>query len=232
MLDPRKTTLPRAWATDFALALRTRDVTGTAIGAALREAESHCAESGQSPQEAFGDPAAYAESLTHLPRTVESFGGKVAALAPTLLGMTGLFVALATVDAWQAGRAVGVPLGSVLALAVLTTFTLTVLGRPALLRSRWWFTLAASLTVLVATAALALATTPLLTLPVGVGAAYAVATLAASTWWSLRSRRTDPIDDPLDPVAGQGRTAELLLALTLPLGTVVAVAIALLLPGR
>ena len=67
MLDPTKTTLPKQWASEFAMALRSRDVTGAAIGDALREAEAYCADSGQAPLEAFGPAAAYADSLTDLP---------------------------------------------------------------------------------------------------------------------------------------------------------------------
>lgn len=42
------------WSEDFILELRLRGVAGDHIGAALAEADSHCAESGESAEEAFG----------------------------------------------------------------------------------------------------------------------------------------------------------------------------------
>ena len=53
MFDPGKTSLPQSWSIPFAMTLRSRAVSGDAIGAALREVESHCAESGQSPIDAL-----------------------------------------------------------------------------------------------------------------------------------------------------------------------------------
>ena len=52
-----------AWAEAFVVELRLRDVPGRTIGAALAEVESHCAESGEQAEEAFGEPVAYAVSL-------------------------------------------------------------------------------------------------------------------------------------------------------------------------
>lgn len=49
-----------AWREAFVLELRMREVAGTVIGEALAEVEAHCADSGQTPQEAFGDPVRYA----------------------------------------------------------------------------------------------------------------------------------------------------------------------------
>ncbi|MDO5696675.1 MAG: hypothetical protein Q4G51_01750 [Dermatophilus congolensis] len=55
--------LPAAWADDVILELRLRDVSGARISEILTEAEAHVAETGESPQEAFGDPKAYAASF-------------------------------------------------------------------------------------------------------------------------------------------------------------------------
>lgn len=49
-----------AWRDAFVLELRMREVPGTVIGEALAEVDAHCADSGQTPQEAFGDPVRYA----------------------------------------------------------------------------------------------------------------------------------------------------------------------------
>ena len=53
-----------AWQQELVLALRLRDVDGRRIGEVLAEVEAHCADSGQSPAEAFGDPEAYAAEVT------------------------------------------------------------------------------------------------------------------------------------------------------------------------
>jgi hypothetical protein len=51
------------WRDAFVLRARMRDVPGERIGEALAEVEAHCAESGETPDEAFGDPVAYAQTL-------------------------------------------------------------------------------------------------------------------------------------------------------------------------
>jgi hypothetical protein len=51
-----------AWREAFVLELRLREVPGSVIGEALAEVDAHCADSGQTPQEAFGDPVRYAAS--------------------------------------------------------------------------------------------------------------------------------------------------------------------------
>lgn len=51
------------WIEQLTLALRMRNISGPAIGQALTEVESHLAETGESPWQAFGDPGDYARSL-------------------------------------------------------------------------------------------------------------------------------------------------------------------------
>lgn len=55
------------WSNDFIVALRLAEVAGQDIGAALTEVDDYVAASGQTAQQAFGDPTAYAYSLD-LPR--------------------------------------------------------------------------------------------------------------------------------------------------------------------
>jgi hypothetical protein len=52
-----------AWAESFVVELRLLGVEGALIGGALSEVESHCTESEQSAQLAFGPPVGYARSL-------------------------------------------------------------------------------------------------------------------------------------------------------------------------
>lgn len=49
---------------DLVLALRMRDVPGDRIGEIVAEVESHVADSGEDPREAFGAPEEYAASFT------------------------------------------------------------------------------------------------------------------------------------------------------------------------
>lgn len=53
----------RKWCEDFVLELRLVDVPGRVIGDRLAEVESHCVETGQFPEEAFGDAAAYGKAV-------------------------------------------------------------------------------------------------------------------------------------------------------------------------
>lgn len=51
------------WRDVFLSQARLLEVPGRLIGEALAEVETHCADSGQSPDQAFGEPAAYARTL-------------------------------------------------------------------------------------------------------------------------------------------------------------------------
>lgn len=57
------TTELRRWSDDLLLALRLREVPGPRIAQALAEVRSHCQETGEGPEEAFGAPRAYAEQV-------------------------------------------------------------------------------------------------------------------------------------------------------------------------
>src|SRR5262245_36541409 len=111
------------WREAFVLQLRLRDVPGARIGEALAEVETHCADSGHSPLEAFGDPKAYAESLARgtgsptSPRRALSFKDILRTLA-TLAGIGCLFagangVAHDVPGVLTTGNLVGVAAGAV-----------------------------------------------------------------------------------------------------------------------
>ncbi len=80
------------WRDAFLLRLRLHDVTGTAIGDALAQVDAHCAESGEDPEQAFGEVGAYADSLVDLlPRSTPTRAWQSAALAGgTVLGVEAL----------------------------------------------------------------------------------------------------------------------------------------------
>jgi len=62
-VDHRLTGTDQTWCEDLLLALRVRDVPGTCIGEVLAEVQSHVAETGESPREAFGTPREYADQV-------------------------------------------------------------------------------------------------------------------------------------------------------------------------
>jgi len=53
----------KAWRDDVLLRLRMRDVPGARIGEVLAEVQSHVAETGEHPREAFGEPKEYADRV-------------------------------------------------------------------------------------------------------------------------------------------------------------------------
>jgi acyl-CoA synthetase (NDP forming) len=59
----RLTGTDRAWCDDLLLALRLRDVPGTRIGEVIAEVQSHVAETGEDPRQAFGTPKEYAAEV-------------------------------------------------------------------------------------------------------------------------------------------------------------------------
>ncbi len=108
-VDPR-------WAEALLLELRLQGVAGARIGAVLAEVDAHVVDSGETAQEAFGDPVAYARSLD-LPedpaQSSSSIGRTVAASAVQTVGMLGV---LWTLRPALDGAALVVPAGMLLVL--------------------------------------------------------------------------------------------------------------------
>jgi hypothetical protein len=59
----RLTATDQSWCDDLVLALRLRDVPGARIGEVLAEVQSHLAETGEDPRQAFGTPKDYARDV-------------------------------------------------------------------------------------------------------------------------------------------------------------------------
>ena len=91
---------------DLVLALRARHVPGDRIGEIVAEVESHVAETGEHPVEAFGPPKDYAASIAPTTR-----GSRVVLWALTLSGLAvGWLVATSVFDL-AVGDAKGLPAG-------------------------------------------------------------------------------------------------------------------------
>ncbi len=116
-----------AWADAFLLQLRLADVPGRHIGDALAEVASHCAESGESAAEAFGDPVEYARSLD-LPAGPDSTDGMPGSVVPWVVQALALLLLADAVPALAAGEAVEVTTGHLVAV-VLLAGAMAALGR-------------------------------------------------------------------------------------------------------
>jgi hypothetical protein len=65
----------QAWSDDLLLALRLRDVPGARIGEVLAEVQSHVAETGEDPRQAFGEADEYADRVAEALGVAPSGGG-------------------------------------------------------------------------------------------------------------------------------------------------------------
>lgn len=104
------------WASAVILQLRMRGVSGEQIGEALAEVESHVVESGESAQDAFGEPVAYAKALNLPVAPGQTFPAIATAVLPVLIQIAGMGLVLWAPGLWialgvlvlVAGTAVGV----------------------------------------------------------------------------------------------------------------------------
>lgn len=187
-----------AWAEAFLVELRLRGVDGRRIGAALAEVEAHCAESGETAQQAFGDPTEYAGELAPDGTVSLDWRGE---LVPSVLGLSGMMLTLGAVGASRAGTQVELTTGLVLvvALAVLgTTLVVRYADRVlrAVVRHRWLAVVGALAPIGLFVAILLLGRQTLVALPPAGTLVVGVVFLGASTAMALR------IADPADPVVG------------------------------
>lgn len=200
------------WAEAMLLGLRLLGVDGARIGAALAEVDSHCVESGQSAQDAFGDPVAYARSLG-LPATDDaSPRALLSATLPIATQVIAMFLLLWSFTDWREGRPLEITTGH-LAVAAIVLVQMaavvrwpdpalrTIVRRPVLA----WISLMAGIAAVVGV--YALLTTVVWRLPaVPAMVAGAVVLVAGVVADLVRQRSTHPADDPvvapLAPAAG------------------------------
>jgi len=196
------------WAEAMLLELRLLGVGGARIGAALAEVDSHCAESGQTAEEAFGDPAVYAKSLG-LP-TEDDVSPKALAwiAAPVLVQVLGMLLLLPSFSAWRAGDLARFSTGMFASVGLLLVLVFATIGRIEFLlrmvlqRPRVaWAAGMAPLTLLVAVQILL--RTNALQVPAAWAMALALLLLAAGTVWGLAWHRTHPTaaDEVVAPLA-------------------------------
>ncbi len=193
------THLPRRWRDTVAFELRLRGASGATIGDVLAEAQAHCAESGESPEEAFGPAEEYAAAVPLSDdEQPESAPELTRAALPALVGLAGMMLAFATADAWQTDQPTAVSWGVVLGVVMILAVSVALVRWLHLVAARTWVLavlvgLAASVFTVV-TVALG---SPAFELPTPVAALASVALLTAGALWTRRGPEPDTITDPL-----------------------------------
>lgn len=231
--DAVYTHLPRAWRDHVALLLRARGASGRTIGDALAIAEAHCADSGEPVAATFGTAQEYADSVRLSPEETRADTSQVIRSGlPSLLGLVGMMLSFATVDAWQADTRVVVRWGLIGGVLLTLAVSIALVLRIELLARRSGVLIAAVIG-LAATGltTLGLVTTPTaLRPPAGAAALVALALLAASVMASRRLVDADPIDDPLrgDPNPRATRTLQRVSAWFFPALTLLGILLNLL----
>lgn len=191
-----QTSLDAGWRRDFVMALRLRNSPPQTIADHLKLVETHCAESGESASDAFGEPAEYAQSLAGSP--ADSAKELAPLLPPAVLGFLAGGMTLAGVKGVIQDEAVTIRLGDVGAAAVLVCAALgvmVVLGRA----SR---PLASAFAVVVSAVAVSVmldvADTPVLAGgPAWLALTIGLAALGGIGVFASRASKRDRISDPL-----------------------------------
>ena len=235
MTDITTPHISKRWRDDFTVTMRMQDASGEQIGDALATVDAHCAESGESAEDAFGDPTDYATTL--VPEPVSGSGLGATFLVGIFMGLLGLLMVPRAVEDWAAGTQFAVTIGDLIVLAIVLGVSGAVMALPRrvlpwLARAKYsTFALAgvAIMAVLVLVSMVFL-TDVVAELDWRVALAIGIALLSAnviSTWRALST--PDPVADPRSPEAPRRRT-QWLTALMFPILTVVIVAINVLIP--
>ncbi|QDB79710.1 hypothetical protein FE251_10230 [Georgenia wutianyii] len=192
------------WCDDLVVELRLEDVPGPVIGERLAEVEAHCAETGDTPQDAFGEPSDYARRLLEADAPDPSGVWQVTLLS--VAQMLALLVGTSAASSWGGGEALtynAVQLGSIAAFLALL-LTLPLLLRPIVQRPWSVGVPLLALGTLAGAGSAAggrLGLGTVLTLPapvVTLGLFLVVVALAVAL---LRALDEDPVTTPLAPAA-------------------------------
>lgn len=218
----------KSWVDPFIVELRLDNVPGAAIGDALETVHAHCADSGETPHEAFGDPKDYARSL--------GLAGKPdTTLLPVIItsavSLATFFIFSAAFKAWARSEAFAINDVSLVAMAGALVAALA-----AIFTLRWWaekplrfsiFAVAVAGFGILGGFAANMNRPMLLSLPslgvVVTAAVVLVGTAIIATLRELRSTNADPLVSPLESSqairgkAQRGRRAMLVAAWMLPL---------------
>jgi hypothetical protein len=199
-----------AWADSLLLELRLLGVAGDRIGEAVSEVESHCSESGQSAQEAFGDPDEYAQSLQPQAAAHSSTQSILLSVTTILVQVLGMNLLDWGFEDWIAGRQLELTVGRLVStIAYLLAVVALARFIDPLLRSLVRHPIpGVTLVYLTGTVALVI---PLVLLDeviwrgsAGLGLAMGAAMLVGGVVWAIARLRAhgaeedDPITSPFD----------------------------------
>lgn len=220
------------WCDDFVLELRLLDVPGPVIGDRLAEVEAHCTDTGERPDEAFGNPTEYARELGQ-DRSPELAAGVWRVAIVGALQVVALLVGTSAAFRWARGEELPYNVVQVGAVALLAALLLAL---PALLRplvARPW-AVGVPLALLTSTAGVGSAAAGRLDLPALVTlppaavtvALFVVVVVLAVLEHRELTRDVDQVTSPLAPVPdtstsrARGQLAALLPAVLVPLAYV------------
>lgn len=217
----------KAWVEEFVLEARLADVPGDRIGDALATVQAHVVDSGETAQEAFGDPRAYARALADGMPSTRGVGTRTA--ASLILGFVGLLVTNEGFGGLLAGEEVALGLGHLAAAGVALLVLVALLGWSAqvlrLVADRLWVAL------VVPAVLVAVAVGLMVRFPEAVLEAPAVPTLVAGVVLLAVGTLLAWADHTEDRLVAPGETApnatsyRLLSSLTMPLATLVVLAL-------
>lgn len=226
-LDQTYPHLDSGWRDAFMLELRTRGATGSRIGDLLAEADAHCAESGEDPTAAFGEPGDYARAIPLSPEESERATPTALlwAILPSLAGLIGLLLTGPTVVGWRTGERVEIPWGVVASCLVIIGVVAVIARAGARLVQHRWLAMAGF--ALAGTAAFALGSLagPALHVPLWAAGAVVAACLITSVVFGRGD--AEPVLDPLRGDA-QPRATRFIAAATPWLFVVAALGMAIL----
>lgn len=204
-----------AWRDDLVVELRLHDVPGDAIGAALAEVEAHCLDSGQSAQDAFGDPRAYGAALAEAAGRRDDEPVPLRTVGPAAVETLGMVATITGAVAWLRGEPAQAHLSVVVVVVLLgaamvaTTRWPTPVLRYLLEAPPWRVVLVSLLVPGVAVGVALLAPTASVALPAGPLTAAGLALLVAGTVLTVRLKESlsgDPVRSP-DGTEAPGPTA-------------------------
>lgn len=120
--------LDKTWRDEFIVEARLQGVHGSAIGDALITADTHVQESGESAEQAFGDPKVYArETAAATPTKTVGMGIPPLSIVGIVVGLIGMLGATSAASAWQDGTPVPVTTGTLVGLGLLLALVAAVI---------------------------------------------------------------------------------------------------------
>jgi hypothetical protein len=202
----------KKWAESFILELRLIGIQGVRIGAALSEVESHCSESGENAQQAFGAPVDYARSLQLPGDSDHSPAAVVRSLEPIMVQVLGMLLLNWSFSAWLRGQILDITTGHLLIASVAllamvavvpladSLFRMAVYHQIRIVILMFFIYLAITATCV---AAIRFLDGVIWSGSAGWGLAVGATTLAGGVAWAIARRRAvgsdeDPITSPFD----------------------------------